>query len=71
MRGYHFGAAKSTADDYSGVDMRGEVMLLSRDINITASTDAESKTMTHLEPYGCRVIATDFFEPIGLVYRKA
>jgi hypothetical protein len=29
---YHWGAATSTADAYSGVDMRGEVLLLSRSI---------------------------------------
>jgi len=26
LKGYHFGASKSTADDYEGIDMRGEVL---------------------------------------------
>lgn len=70
MSGYHFGAAKSTAGDYSGIDMRAEVMLLSRDINITASTDANSTTLAHPNPWGCRVLVSDFFEPSNFVYRK-
>jgi len=31
---YHFGAAESTGKDYSGIDMRGEVVVLSRNIRI-------------------------------------
>lgn len=31
---YHFGAEKSTAEKYNGVDMRGEVLSLSRNIKI-------------------------------------
>lgn len=31
---YHFGKAESTARDYEGVDMRGEVVLLSRNVRI-------------------------------------
>ena len=50
--------------------MRAEVMLLSRDINITASTDAESTTLAHPEPFGCRVLVSDFFEPSNFEYRK-
>jgi len=34
LKWYHFGAAKSTADKYNGVDMRGEVLSLSRNIKI-------------------------------------
>lgn len=70
LTGYHFGTAKSTANSYSGVDMRGEVLLLSRDVNITASTDSESRTTAHPTPWGCRVLVSDFFEPIDLEYRK-
>ena len=44
LRGYHFGARSSTEDDYSGVDMRGEVLLLSSNVNVTASTDELSMT---------------------------
>jgi hypothetical protein len=31
---YHFGAAESTASKYSGVDIRGEVLLLTRNVLI-------------------------------------
>ena len=31
---YHFGAAVSTASKYSGVDIRGEVLLLTRNVLI-------------------------------------
>jgi hypothetical protein len=31
---YHFGKSESTGPQYSGVDMRGEVVLLSRNIKI-------------------------------------
>lgn len=31
---YHFGADKSTGDEYNGVDMRGEVILLTRNLRI-------------------------------------
>jgi hypothetical protein len=31
---YHFGAEKSTAGDFDGVDMRGEVVILSRNIRV-------------------------------------
>ena len=68
LTGYHFGAAESTGASYSGIDMRAEVMLLSRDVSITASTDEASKTLSHPEPWGCRVIVSDFFEP-DLTYR--
>lgn len=34
LKYYHFGAATSTADKYQGLDMRGEVILLSRNIAI-------------------------------------
>lgn len=50
--------------------MRGEVMLLTRDIMITASTDANSTTLAHPIPWPCRVLVADFFEPWDFVYRK-
>jgi len=34
LRYYHWGAPKSTADKFSGADMRGEVIFLSRNIKI-------------------------------------
>jgi hypothetical protein len=38
---YHFGRANSTADLYQGVDIRGEVLLLSRNVKIVGE-DIES-----------------------------
>jgi len=34
LKWYHFGAAKSTADKYNDLDMRGEVLSLTRNIRI-------------------------------------
>jgi hypothetical protein len=31
---YHYGAINSTANDFSGIDMRGKVLLLSRNVLI-------------------------------------
>lgn len=38
LKGFHFGASMSTVDTY-GVDMRAEVSLLERNVEINASTD--------------------------------
>lgn len=38
---YHWGASVSTAANYSGVDMRGEVILLNRNIRIVGN-DSEA-----------------------------
>lgn len=38
---YHYGAAKSTADTYNGLDIRGEVILLTRNIKVVGE-DVES-----------------------------
>lgn len=35
LSAYHYGAAASTAPQYSGVDIRGEVYLLSRNVKIS------------------------------------
>ena len=50
--------------------MRGEVMLLTRDIMITGSYDDLSKNTAHPEPWPCRVLISDFFEIWDLTYRK-
>ena len=46
--------------------MRGEVMLLNRDIMISGSYDEASKTLAHPEPWPCRVLISDFFDPHDL-----
>jgi hypothetical protein len=53
---WHWGAAQSTGPNYSGVDMRGEVLLLSRNIKIVGNdTDA----------WGGQVLTGDFIEGNG------
>ena len=67
--GYHFGALFSTADDYQGVDLRGEVLTLSSNVNVTADTSELSRTPAYPEPYGCQILVSDFFEPSDFTYR--
>ena len=57
---YHWGDGRSTADEYNGVDMRGEVILLTRNIKIKGE-DADG--------WGGQVLATDYFETDG-TWRK-
>jgi hypothetical protein len=44
LNNYHFGAAESTASKYSGVDIRGEVLLLTRNVLIEGNDE---------EAWGC------------------
>jgi len=53
---YHFGQAKSTGDLYSGVDMRGEVLSLSRNIKIIGE---------ELDNWGCQILTADVMEEDG------
>jgi hypothetical protein len=58
LQGYHFGQSESTAESYDGVDMRGEVLLLSSNVRITSSNDAASNSSGSMSddsprPYGC------------------
>lgn len=57
---YHYGAYASTASEYDGVDMRGEVYLLSRNIKIQGED---------VDGWGGQVFATDHFENDG-TWRK-
>lgn len=56
MSWQHWGQATSTAADYSGVDMRGEVVLLSRNIQIVGNDT---------EDWGGQVVTSDFYEEDG------
>jgi hypothetical protein len=47
---YHFGAEKSTAEKYSGVDMRGEILSLSRNIKIIGE---------EVDKWGCQILTSD------------
>lgn len=50
---YHWGQAESTGPDYNGLDMRGEVVLLTRNVKI----DAED-----VESWGGQVVTSDTIE---------
>jgi hypothetical protein len=50
--------------------MRGEVLLLSSNVNVTASTDAASMTPAYPRPYGCQILVSDFFEPDATMTRR-
>jgi len=53
---YHFGHAKSTGDLYEGIDMRGEVLSLSRNIKIIGE---------ELDKWGCQILTADIMEIDG------
>ena len=57
---YHWGAAESTEADYNGVDMRGEVILLNRNIKIQGED---------VDGWGGQVFVSDYFETDG-TWRK-
>lgn len=65
LKGFHYGAFSSSATEY-GVDMRAEVTLLRRNIEINASTYDIGYILQ--EPWGCRILVADFFEA-DLTYR--
>lgn len=46
---YHYGAATSTGSGYNGVDMRGEVLLLTRNVKITSAGSSN---------WGCNFFST-------------
>lgn len=56
---YHWGAAQSTGPNYNQVDMRGEVMLLSRNIKIVGED---------IEAWGGQIVVSSIIEP-DLTYR--
>ena len=63
---FHYGDWDSTIAEY-GVDMRAEVALMNRNIIIDASLTDINDILK--EPWGCRVLVSDFFEA-DLTYRK-
>lgn len=50
---YHWGAPESTGDFYNGVDMRGEVVILSRNIVIKGTSQ---------DNWGCQMLSADVTE---------
>ena len=61
LEGFHFGAGQPTdgPGEY-GVDMRAEVALLERNIEIRASTDDIGTLLG--EVWGCRVLVSDYMD---------
>ena len=60
LKGYHFGASKSTETDW-GVDMRAEVFILDRNIKIQPNANEHTTSLS--ETWGCRIMVADFFKP--------
>jgi hypothetical protein len=50
IKHYHWGASASTADNYNGVDIRGEVLLLTRNIQIIGED---------IESWGGQIVTSD------------
>lgn len=57
---YHYGESYSTAEKFEGIDMRGEVLLLTRNVVIKGED---------LDGWGGQVVVTDMFETDG-TWRK-
>lgn len=60
LKHYHYGDFSSTEQDYNGVDIRGEVILLSRNIKVQGDG---------VDGWGGQIMATDIFEFDG-TWRK-
>jgi hypothetical protein len=58
LRAYHYGAPVSTAAQYNGLDIRGELLQLSRNILIKGDTTYD---------WGCQIVTSDF-EVDGVTY---
>ena len=56
LKYYHWGDGESTARDYNGVDMRGEVILLNRNIRVQGED---------VDGWGGQLLVTDYFETSG------
>jgi len=56
LKWYHWGAEESTAEQYNGVDIRGEVLILSRNIKIVGE---------NIDHFGCQILTSDIMEVDG------
>lgn len=56
LKYYHYGKSSTTAGDYSGVDMRGEVVLLTRNVRVVGN-DTDS--------WGAQMVTSDTVEMSG------
>lgn len=57
---YHWSQRSSTADHYNGVDMRGEVIMFTRNVRFMGN-DSES--------WGAHIVVADNFEPVTQSFR--
>lgn len=57
LKYYHYGAAKSTGEYYAGADMRGEVVILSRNLKI--------KGLRESTGHGCQILTADIMTEEG------
>lgn len=55
---YHYGASQSTGADFNGVDMRGEVYILSRNVKIQGEDS---------DGWGCQIVTSDELELSGKI----
>lgn len=53
LKHYHYGAADSTVDDFSGVELRAEVMLINKNIQIKNAPGNK---------YGCHMVVSDYYD---------
>ncbi|CDW80878.1 ipt tig domain containing protein [Stylonychia lemnae] len=58
LTSYHYGAKDSTGPTHNGIDMRGEVHLLSRNVKIQGNNS---------EAWGCQILTSDFVEMNGAI----
>lgn len=57
MKYYHYGAAKTTGTYYAGADMRGEVLILSRNLKIKGQRESTG--------HGCQILTADIITEEG------
>jgi len=53
---YHFGATKDHKLEFNGLDQRGEVRLLNRNIRIVGAQENDE------EKWGCNILTTDHID---------
>lgn len=58
---YHYGKNFSTAKDYSGIDMRSEVYLLSKNVVIRGSNQ---------ESWGCQILTGSYQESLSSTVKR-
>jgi len=57
LKFYHYGAAKSTGEYFAGADMRGEVLILSRNLKIKGKKESTG--------HGCQILTADIMTEEG------